>query len=252
MKKFLVSVLLLPVASISMAQNTKVPAVKANNHLKVYNQCLAVGDINTAITALNYYTVEQGATNNYADTLAMLYLQQNSFAQSYYWAEKRLATKPGDAGLLEIKGVSLDKLQQPKEAIGVFEMLFAKTKSPYHAYKLMELQYGIKRLAECVSTGLAAEKLQYKPDYTMTYNVGEQVGRTYLQASMFNIQALALYELDKKMEAKSYLQRAIALDSNFVLAQQNLAAILATENKAPASKVTAPAGQMASPANKQN
>jgi tetratricopeptide (TPR) repeat protein len=251
MNKFLFSVLFTAISALSMAQVAKTAAVKANNHLKVYNQALGIGDLNTAVIALNYYIAEQGATNNYADTLAMLYMQQGSFAQSYYWADKRLAAKPGDVGLLEIKGVSLDKLQQPKEAITVFETLFSKTKSPYHAYKLMELQYGIKRLAECVSTGLVAEKLQYKPEYTMTYNVGEQTGRTYLQASMFNIQALALYELDKKTEAKSYLQRAIALDSNFVLAKQNLSAILATEN-APAGKVNPQGGSGASPANKQN
>lgn len=251
MKRFLFSALFLSVGVVSMAQVAKAPASKANTHLKVYNQALNIGDLNTAVIALNYYVAEQGSNNNYADTLAILYMQQGSFAQSYFWADKRLAAKPGDASLLEIKGVSLDKLQQPKEAIAVFETLFSKTKSPYHAYKLMELQYGIKRLAECVATGLAAEKLQYKPEYTMTYNVGEQTGRTYLQASMFNIQALALYELDKKAEAKAYLQRAVALDSNFVLAKQNLSAILATEN-VPAGKVNPQGGSGASPANKQN
>ncbi|MBP6430226.1 MAG: hypothetical protein KA319_00490 [Ferruginibacter sp.] len=251
MKQFLFLTLFLSVGVASMAQVAKVPVSKGNNHLKVYSQALNIGDLNTAIIALNYYVAEQGSNNNYVDTLAILYMQQGSFAQSYYWADKRLATKPADANLLEIKGVSLDKLQQPKEAITVFETLFSKTKSPYHAYKLMELQYGIKRLAECVATGLAAEKLQYKPEYTMTYNVGEQTGRTYLQASMFNIQALALYELDKKAEAKAYLQRAVALDSNFVLAKQNLSAILATEN-VPAGKVNPQGGSGASPANRQN
>lgn len=251
MKKFLFSILFTSASAMCIAQVAKTAATKTNNHLKVYNQALNIGDLNTAIIALNYYVAEQGSNNNYTDTLAILYMQQGSFAQSYYWADKRLVAKPGDASLLEIKGVSLDKLQQPKEAISVFETLFSKTKSPYHAYKLMELQYSIKRLAECVATGMAAEKLQYKPEYTMTYNVGEQTGRTYLQASMFNIQALALYDLDKKAEAKAYLQRALALDSNFVLARQNLSAILATEN-APASKVNPQGSGGASPANKQN
>jgi tetratricopeptide (TPR) repeat protein len=249
--KYHLTLWLLFFVSICKAQTTKPVPSKTNSHLKVYNQALNIGDVSTAIAALNYYTAEQGDNNNYTDTLAMLYMQQGSYAQSYYWAEKRLTAKPNDLNLLEIKGLSLDKLQQPKEAIGIFETLLSKTKSPYHAYKLMELQYGIKRLAECVSTGMVAEKLQYKPEYTMTYNIGEQVGRTYLQASIYNIQALALYELDKKAEAKSYLQRALALDSNYVLAKQNLSAILATENK-PNGTVKPQTNGDASPANKQN
>ena len=149
-----------------------------------------------------------------------------------------------------MKGICLDKLQQPKESIAVFEKLFSKTQSPYHAYKLMELQYGIKRLAECVATANVAERLQYKPEFTMTYNVGEQVGRTYLQAGVYNIHALALYDLDKKAEAKTYFEKAIALDSNFVLARQNLEAIKTIE--AGGNKVNPNTPPAASPANKQN
>lgn len=206
--------------------------VKGNAYLKVFYQALASGDVNTAIVSMNYYINEQGNNNPYTDTLAMLYMQQGAYSQCYYWAEKRLQVKPEDNGLLEMKGICLDKLQQPKEAINIFEKLYSKTQSPFHAYKLMELQYGIKRLAECVATANSAEKLQYKPDYVMSYNIGDQVGRTYLQAGVFNIHALALYDLDKKAEAKAYFEKAVALDSNFVLARQNLEAMRKIESGA--------------------
>lgn len=226
-------------------------ASKSNPHLKVFNLAIASGDANTATTALNYYLAEQGDNNLYADTLAMLYMQQGDIPQCYYWADKRLAMKKEDNTLLELKGICLDKMNQPKEAIDIFEKLFIKTQSPYHAYKLMELQYGIKRLAECLVTAQAAEKLTYKPDYIMTYNVGQQTGRTYLQAGVYNIHALALYDLDKKAEAKTYFEKALALDSTFALAKQNLEAMLSleTENK----KMQPAMGQPnASPANKPN
>jgi tetratricopeptide (TPR) repeat protein len=117
----------------------------------------------------------------------------------------------------------------------------------------MELQYAIKRLAECLATAGSTEKLEFKPEYTMTYNAGEQygVGRTYLRAGIYNITGLALYDLDKKAEAKQYFEKALALDSNYVLAKQNLAAIKAIEsgtNKANPGENKAPV----SPANKQN
>ena len=251
MRKLLFVLLNLALCSSLFAQTPKsgATAVKGNPHLKVFDQALATGDLNTAISALNYYIADQGSANAYTDTLAMLYMQQGAFAQCYYWADKRLQAKPDDNGLLEMKGICLEKLQQPKEAITVFEKLVGKTQSPYHAYKLMELQYSIKRLAECAVTATAAEKLQFKPEYVMTYNVGEQVGRTYLQAGIFNIHGLALYDLDRKAEAKAYFERAIALDSNFVLARQNLEAMKAIESGANKDNVKNP-NQPVSPANK--
>ena len=233
------------------AQGTK-PAAATNPHLKVFKQAVTSGDVVTGITALSYYVNEQGANSVYEDTLAMLYMQQNSYVQCYYWADKRLKVKPDDLVLMEMKGICLDKLNQPKEAIVIFEKLYAKTKSPYHAYTLMELQYSIKRLAECLVTANSTEKLQFKPEYTMTYNVGEQTGRTYLQAGIYNIQALTLYDLDKKAEAKLYFEKALALDSNFVLARQNLDALKSIESGTN-NKVN-PAGNNTptSPANKQN
>ncbi|MFZ4059045.1 MAG: tetratricopeptide repeat protein [Ferruginibacter sp.] len=258
-KLFVVTTLFSALSLSSFAQTNKTAAKKTspsktNTHLAVFNQSINSGDAATAISALNYYIAETGNSTAYADTLAMLYTQQGAYAQSYYWAQKRLEVNPEDDNLLEIKGVSLDKLQQPKEAIEVFEKLFKKTKSPYHGYKLMELQYSIKRLSECLATADATERLTFKPEYLMTYNFGQQVGRTYLQAGVFNIHALALYDVDKKAEARTYFEKALALDSTFALAKQNLEAMNSLANQRPTGQVQQPIApnQAALPANKQN
>ena len=251
MKKLVFVSLIVFFYSNCMAQVSKVASATGNPHIKVFKQAANSGDISTAIAALNYYVNEQGANSVYEDTLAMLYLQQDSYVQCYYWADKRSKVKPDDLALMEMKGICLDKLNQPKEAISIYEKLYAKTKSPYHAYSLMGLQYSIKRLAECLATSASTEKLEFKPDFTMTYNAGERMGRTYLQAGIYNVTGLALYDLDKKAESKKYFEKALALDSNFVLAKQNLEAIKSIESGA--NKLN-PAGNSnpASPANKQN
>ena len=83
----------------------------------------------------------------------------------------------------------------------------------------------------------------------MTYSMGQQTGRTFLQAGVFNIHALALYDLDKKAEAKIYFEKALALDSTFALAKQNLEAMHSIETGT--GKGIQPDGQQqASPANK--
>ena len=252
--KIVVTLLLITVTAATTAQTKKAITApsKNNTHLKVFDLAIASGDISTASTALNYYISEQGSDNAYADTLAMLYMQQGAFGQSYFWANKRLKKNPDNNTLLELKGIALDKLQQPKQAIDIFEKLFTKTQSPYHAYKLMELQYGIKRLNECLQTAEQAERLTYKPEYVMTYTAGQQTGRTYLQAGIYNIHALALYDLDKKAEAKTYFEKALALDSSFVLAKQNLETLVSIEKGD--NKKVSPSNiqQQAAPAIKQN
>ena len=94
----------------------------------------------------------------------------------------------------------------------------------------MELQYGIRRLTECLETAQATEKLiYYQPTFIMTCNVGQQAGRTYFQAGVYNIHALALYDPDKKAEAKTYFEKALELDTSFVLAKQNLESLQSIE-----------------------
>lgn len=255
MKYFILTTIALSAGLFSNAQTKQKPvASNINPHIRVYNQAMNGGDFTTATVALNYFLTERGFENDYTDTLAILYMQQGAYPQCYYWASKRLETKKDDNLLLEMKGICLDKLQQPKEAIDIFEKLFAKTQSPYHAYKLMELQYGIKRLSECLSTAIAAEKLTFKPDYLMTYSFGQQTGRTYLQAGVYNIHGLALYDLDKKAEAKEYFRKALSLDSSFALAKQNLEAIVSMEAGIDPSKraLNGVSSQNASPANKEN
>lgn len=232
MRSLLILIVSLLPGFIASAQLKKaaISDVKSGMHYKIFNQALASGDGNTAIYALNSIVAEQGINSPYADTLAMLYLQQNAFVQCLYWAEKRLEIKPTDNALLEMKAVSLEKLQQPVEAINTFQKLFSQTSNPYHAYKLMELQYGIKRLMEAVSTAQAAERLQFKPEMLMTYAIDQnKAGRTPLLAGIYNIHALALYDLDKKSEAKEYFNKALALDTSFVLAKQNLEAMKVAE-----------------------
>jgi tetratricopeptide (TPR) repeat protein len=252
MKQAIIALTVLLSSVVAVAQPGKKPAPAPKNpHLDVFYQALRAGDASTCILSLNYYVSGLGGNTPYADTLAMLYLQQGAYAQCYHWANRRLALSPEDASLMEMKAVCLDKMQQPTEAIALFEKLFKKTQSPFHAYKLMELQYGIKRLMECVNTAIAAEKLTYKPEYIIPYVIGEQSGRTYLQAGVYNIHALALYDLDRKADAKMYFEKALALDSTFALAKQNLLAMRAAESGAGKS-VQQNAPQGAPPANKQN
>jgi len=115
MKKIIFVSLVSFLSANCLAQGGKAtPAASTNQHIKVFKQSAASGDLTTGIAALSYYVADQGAKSVYEDTLAMLYLQQNSYVQCYYWADKGLKVKPEDLTLMEMKTICLEKLNQPK------------------------------------------------------------------------------------------------------------------------------------------
>ena len=124
MKKIIFVFLVSFLSANCLAQGGKATvSASSNQHIKVFKQAASSNDLSTAITALSYYVADQGANAVYEDTLAMLYLQQNAYVQCYYWADKRLKVKPEDLTLMEMKAICLDKLNQPKESIGLYEKL---------------------------------------------------------------------------------------------------------------------------------
>ena len=129
---FLYISLLVPSLVSAQSKKTTVATPKTSQHLNVFEQAVKAGDANTAIIALNYYLTEQVGYNNYVDTLAMLYMQQGAIGQCYYWVQKSLQAKPDDTNILELKGICLEKLQQPKEAIELFEKLTGANFQPQH------------------------------------------------------------------------------------------------------------------------
>ena len=118
MSKTLFAIALLTLSVCANAQSKKTTAAPAKQsiHLKTFNIAITSGDVVSAITSLNYYVAENGSENNYADTLAILYMQQGAIEQSYYWANKRLEKKPDDNNLPELKGIAIYRMQEPKQA----------------------------------------------------------------------------------------------------------------------------------------
>ena len=53
-------------ASVFSQVSKNVPAVKSNAHIKMFNLAVSTGDLNSGITALNYFIAEQGANTPYA------------------------------------------------------------------------------------------------------------------------------------------------------------------------------------------
>jgi tetratricopeptide (TPR) repeat protein len=232
MKKLsIIPILIISLNVYSQAVASKAPLADVNK--TVYANAVKAGDINSAILAANYI-VATNATSNYRDSLAILYLTANNLQPAFYWSSNVLVAKPTDAVMLEVKAVCLKNGNSPVAAIDAYTALLKVKPQATYAYELMQLQYGIKRLAECVNTGYATFKLPLDTNITVKYQVDEKtVLQTPLRSSILNLLAMAHNELGQLQDAKAALQEALKVDPKFVYALQNLkvvdAALLAKE-----------------------
>ncbi|OLY93438.1 hypothetical protein SAMN05444008_107262 [Cnuella takakiae] len=204
----------------SMAQAPKTPAKSL--HEKVYFQAKALADFPTAIQSVHYLVAETGeATSRWNDSLALLYFQSGAYIQSYTLAEKMLQQGPATDLRLEMKAASARRLDQPLAAIDGYSQLFSRTNNAYYGFEQLQLEYGIRRLAEAVVTATKVLKAAGTADSTrvsVPRRDGKQVQEVSLVAAARFTQALAFYDLHQETNAADALKEALAAAPAYELA----------------------------------
>lgn len=238
--KYLSSVLLLLISfGLLPAQKTKTqetsPVVTtdpARIHKDVYHRALATGDINTAVTAVQYIVASGPECRNWRDTLAILFFQRGSYESAVLQTRELLAENPQSQAMLEISAVSKQSLGLAKEALDDYEKLYGLSKSWYHLYEIGSLQLALKRHGEC---GLTAQRIAESPEaaeleIAIRIQQGEQ--SVPLNAAAWNMLGVVMTETGKMEEAKAFYKKALEIKSDFALAKFNLEeTIKAGENK---------------------
>ncbi|MBK6828072.1 MAG: hypothetical protein IPG86_14985 [Chitinophagaceae bacterium] len=135
------------------AQSQDTESLK-KHYLKTYDNALRYNDISVAITALHgYVAIDSGLT--YKDTLSILYFNAKSYVSSLILAEEVYKGQPANTEAMARAAECYDELGDPKTAVGLYEQVVPKTKSPYHIYKMAVGQYQLKRTLECEASARA-------------------------------------------------------------------------------------------------
>lgn len=196
------------------AQGVKTPV--KNLHEKVYTQAKALADYPTAIQAVHYLIAESGdAPTRWNDSLGLLYFQSGGYIQSYSLAEKMLQQGPATDLRLEIKAASARRLDQPLAAIDGYSQLFARTKNAYYGFEQLQLEYGVRRLAEAVLTAgkvLQAAGTTDSTKVSVARRDGKTAQQVSLRAATLFTQAMAFFDLRQEANAAEALQQALAAE----------------------------------------
>ena len=219
MKKLLLGFSCLAAVSSAQAQDS---AAMKNHYLKIYYQAINYSDLNTAINALHgYIAVDNGLI--YKDTLSMLYFNAKSYVSSLLLAEEVYKAIPTNVDAMARAAECYDELGDPKTAVGLYEQVVPKTKSPYHIYKMAVGQYQLKRTleAEASARAVIADTSSKKLGVLFTSVDGSQQA-VPLNAAASNL--LGVLKMDAKnfAGAKTDFQQALTFFPQFAGPKGNL------------------------------
>lgn len=194
------------------------------HYLQTYDNALKYNDLSVAIHALHgYIAIDSGLT--YKDTLSILYFNAKSYVSSLLLAEEVYKGQPANVLAMGRAAECYDELGDPKTAVGLYEQVVPKTKSPYHIYKLAVGQYQLKRTLECEASARAvlADTTSKKIGVLFVSADGSQQA-VPVDAAAANL--LGVLKMDTKnfAGAKADFQKALTLFPNFAGAKGNLEA----------------------------
>lgn len=224
MKNSLIIAITLLTFAFGFAQNNKAEAILIEK--KILNKSKKIGDPTIATASLYRLIALEGENSTYKDSLAYVYFSARKYAPCFMIANEVLQRDPNHVEMLEIKGISLEALGAISKASDAYKQLFAITNDNYHGYTLAKLDYTLKKYNEANATILKTEKLndagKYKVTFTINQNHNQQVE---LLAAISYLKGLISTELDKKDIAKISFEKAIKIQSDFILAKEHLEAL---------------------------
>ena len=222
MKKLILLVVVM--SSLSITAQTKTELQK--HFERYYQQMKKQGDIQGVINAMTHLDVI-APTQARKDTLAYIYVSEGRNMEALNTIGIEKSGTDSDLNT-EIKAIALKELGDRKRALEFYNVLFTKEATPSVAYEIADLMLQTGDL-----TG-AKEKIEYglanvTDDMRRTYFETQQPYQTSLKAGFLYLKAIVVYSEDKDANqeiALATLNRALAIDPNFNMAQISKEALL--------------------------
>jgi len=193
----------------------------------IMKQALRYGDNDIAANSLYTIIAKEGATSVYKDSLAYLYFSGRKYSSCFMVCTDILSRDGNKQNILEMQAISLENLGAIDKSAQVYAKLIVKSNDNYHAYKLANLYFAVKKYDEAYKAIQKAQQLKdkgtVKVSYAVNKNYNQQVS---LLAAISNLKGLIEFEQGKNELAKSSFKKAVDLQADFVLAKENLQAVI--------------------------
>ena len=193
--------------------------------MKVYRAAMKNYDFQTAISALYGMEAIKPERTDLNDSLAILYFEDEKYAQATVTAQAIVNADPKRNDMLEMVAISKQKLGMVKESLSDYEKLYAADKQIYFLYQIATLQFQLERFGECLAS---IDQIIASPDadkQKVNIPVQNRSQQVPMKAAAYNIRGICAAQLNQVDAAKENLNKALELYPDFVLAKANLEAL---------------------------
>jgi len=230
-----IKVLALALAMIStnlLAQEAAQPApkdplqVKNETDQKIYQMALRYNDTNVAKVKL-YELIERNPANpRYAELLATLYFEMEQYTSAALIAIDIVESNSKNTTALEIAAYSLEQLGALDRSLRHFESLYLLSGDVYSLYKSAYLQYTLKKYDEALnSVNMLAKNKKAEEEKLAFPTKNNEQQEVTMRAAALNLKGLIYKDQGSNAEAKKAFDEALALEANFDVVKENLAAL---------------------------
>lgn len=212
------------------AQENQIRGVAATIMVNHYSRKYAVaqrwGDYDVAKDAMYDLIAEYPGNDSLIFSLAYFYYENQKHASSAVICNDLLARNSRNTAALELSALSYEGLSLKDKALQSYESLFLATNNNSTLYKMVSLQYDLKRYGESLTN---ADILLSKPQsdslrVVFTDSKGNSKEHP-LKAAVMNLKGLNYKAQGDNVNARKFFEEALKVDPAFDAARQNLASI---------------------------
>jgi len=224
MKNNLLVIIALVFFYTGSSQNNNSEAIRVEK--EVLNSARNIGDPAVAVNSLFRLIALEGANSTYKDTLAYIYFTARKYGPAFMMTAEVLKRDPNNIEMLEMGAISLDALGAFDKAAEVYTTLLEKSNSNFYAYTLSNIYFKMKKYEEAYPVIKDAETYNDEGKYKVTFSINQNhTQQVELIAAIPYLKGLIEIQLEKNEEAKLSFAKAVKIQPDFVLAQENLEAI---------------------------
>ena len=224
MRKLVIALAALVIIATGCSSERKMKKFMDEQDNKLLSQALVLGDMQTAIVAVQSLITRDTANIIYLDTLALLYQNTNNQLGVLQVSRKLLALNPNNMMAMENMATSSKQLQLYQDALNSYSQLYGLTNNTRYLYEVADIYYKVNNVAQGNQIfQQIINNPKSKTDVVPMLIGQNNVIQVPVAAAAFNYLGFVEAQQNNFAQAKSFYENALSIYPGFVIAKNNMA-----------------------------
>jgi tetratricopeptide (TPR) repeat protein len=223
MRNLFVALFALVIISTGCSSDRKMKKIMDEQDNKLLTQALNLGDMQTAIYAVQSLITRDTANIMYLDTLVMLFQNSNNRLGVLQVSKKLLALNPNNMQAQENFATSAKQLQLYQDALNSYSQLYGLTNNTRYLYEVADIYYKVNNIAQGKQIfDQILNNPKSKTDIVPMLVAQNNVLQVPVAAAALNYLGFVEAQQNNIELARNYYNKAMEVFPGFIIAKNNL------------------------------